>query len=178
MLQFKKLNAIALALIALFSVVLVSCGPRPGPGDGSSNTIRVDVNNPEWNVPIGYSSTVNPVYGPSIEVEITVNTLNNSNQATYFSTTIAKFERTVNGIPPPTLSVNGVRIPQSGAYVIEYRLKSLECTWPNTSGCVFNGTGIASKKRFKGQYTNANGGNIGSYFFNCTFADRYFDECC
>lgn len=174
----KQIKSIFCAGIFIFYLTLsFSCNPPRPTGPISSNTMQVEISNPEWNTPIGFPGSQQG-FGPGFEVEVIINTLNSANQATLFSTktlTIAN----ISSAPSNVLIIKDVTIPSSGAYTIQYTLKSLNCTWPQTGNlCNRPGIGSASKKYFKDQVTMPTGGNPGSYFFNCTIANRYNEICC
>lgn len=176
--QKKMFASILAGFFIYFAVSIFSCTPPPHGGGTTPSTLTVNITNPEYQVAIGYPGPVNPPLGPGFEVEVTVNTLNSNNQAVFYSTKVLQFPHTSNG-PNSTFNVTNVSIPSSGAYVIQYTLKSKDCTSPQTiSACNIPGVGSISKKYFKDQHTFTTGGNPGSYAFFCSFANRYYDMCC
>jgi hypothetical protein len=147
-------------MITFISTAIISCSIPPpiDPNTTPRSTIRVDISNPEWNSPIVSSTSPAPI-GPNMEVEITVSGLNSSNQATVFSRKIQNFNRNNLGQQAATFSVNDVEIPQTGAYVVEYRITSSECTQINTNTRLGNAFNAASKKRFAASLYTYHGGH-------------------
>lgn len=174
----KKLCTVFLLFCSLLIISLPSCQgpPTPTPPTPNDPTILVQISNPEWEAPIGFPNSPITRTGPGFEVEISVQTINSANQASNHSTTVKQFPNISRG-PDAVLNISGVRIPTSGAYVIQYTLKSLDCTWTTGFTC-FRPGGGASRKYYKDQFTYTNGGNPGSHYFLCTIQNKYYDACC
>jgi hypothetical protein len=175
---FSEKSEISIFFVCfLLIITLPSCQgppiPSPTPNDP---LILVQISNPEWEAPIGFP--IDPITrrGPGFEVEVSVQTLNSANQATNFSTVVKQFPNLTKG-PDAVLNISGVKIPTSGAYVIQYTLKSLDCTWAAGLTC-FRFGGGASRKYYKDQFTYTNGGNPSSHYFLCTIQNKYYDACC
>ena len=176
----KKLTFVITAFLVYFSTALFSCTRLPAGAETTPEKCTVQISNPEFNAQLGSQGGINAIYGPAFEVEITVTTLNSSNKAVYFKPAkVVQFARSANGGPQSLLTIDGVEIPSSGAYVIEYILRSQHCTWAQApSSCYKPNVGSSSRKYFKDQFTNTTGANPGIQHFFCTFSNRYTDICC
>lgn len=177
----RKLKFSSLTIfISLFLFMLFSCKKPVPPPNPVDRLIKVYVQNPEWGLCLGYSNQSCTTVSPGYEIEITVNTINSSNQAVYYSSkTISVSHSSIVSSGINNFTVNDVKIPASGAYNIQFQLRSLDCTWPFTSNaCQSSSFGYASRKYFKGQDTYPNGGSPGFHNFICNIANKYYENCC
>jgi hypothetical protein len=169
----KKKKLIAAVALVCMQFSWFSCTQISSGGGTPQTTMSLTITNPEWATPIGPPGTPNPTYSPGFELEITVSTLNSSNQAVYYWSKIYSYSHNDIVTSSRIDFNNQINIPSSGSFVVEYKLRSQDCTWPN-SNCPNSPS--FSRKYFRDQFTFTS--NPFSYQFICTPSNKYMEFCC